>query len=154
ERPRFRTASSANDCGISIGTNYRNRLHFIFIQREQTARVLQQNYAASGRFERDLTTLLVVRRNANIGLRPVKESKLDCLAQNSSDLIIQRRQRNRALFERRQQSARIHESWRRHFKVEPAVGRGNSVVSSAPIRHKNAVESPILLEDVDVQMAV
>src|SRR5580704_8097990 len=111
------------------------------------ARVLQQNHAAPRLFERHLPPFLTVGRNTDIGLRPVEEAKLDRLAQNSSDLVVDGRFRDLAFLDSWQQSVSIHESRRRHFKIETAVGGRNSVVRGTPIRHENAVESPLFLED-------
>src|SRR5712691_4382943 len=66
ERFGFSTAASTGHCGVSIRTNYRNRLHFAFIERKQVAGILQQNHARSGHFKGNLPALLAVGRNVGI----------------------------------------------------------------------------------------
>ena len=101
-----------------------------------------------------MPSLLTIRRNIAIGLRLIEEPELDRLAENSSNLIVQNCDRHRPVIDSWKQSVSIHERRRWHFKIETAIGGGNTVVRGAPIRHKNAVESPLLLKNFIVQMAV
>ena len=48
----------------------------------------------------------------------------------------------------------IHVPAEGHFEVEAGVGGGDAVVGGGPVRHHDAVEVPLVLGDVDVEVGV
>src|SRR5690242_2430415 len=95
--------------------------------------ILQQDDAAARRLQRQLTSLRIVERNTRIGLLAIEEAELDRLAQNSSDLVIDRRLRDLTRFDRGQERRAIHEFRRRHLEIETAVGCAYTVIRRVPV---------------------
>ena len=56
-----------------------------------------------------------------------------------------------AALERGEEVFCVHEGGVGHLEVEAAVGCGDAVVGGDPVGHEEAVEAPLLFEDVDVE---
>ncbi len=48
----------------------------------------------------------------------------------------------------------IHERAGGHFDIQPAIGRGNAIISGHPVRHHDAIEAPFLAGDLRVEVPI
>ena len=98
--------------------------------------------------------LFVVLRNRKIHLRPIQPSEPYGSLHNVCDFFVNGGSLHTAVLNRRHQRLGIHVVANRHLKVEASVGGAHSVVGRNPIRHDDAIESPLGAGNLVIQVAV
>ncbi len=97
---------------------------------------------------------LAVGRDRVVLLIAVEEAEADGGAEEAAHFVIDDGLRHFAGLHRGQQCLLVHEVGVGHFKIEAAVGCGYTVVGRPPVGHEDAVETPLMLEDLDVEVGV
>ncbi len=144
----MRAPSSGHCSRICIGADDGDVVHLAQIQRQQVSCVLQQNEALEGALPGNCFSGLVVARNRGIrpvGVQPPKPIRN---AENASDFVVDDPFTDRSVADRGLQSLDAHEPSHRHLKVETGIGRADPVVRRGPVRHVNATEAPLSLQDI------
>ena len=150
----LRRSAAAGHRRVRIRSNNRNRLDLRCIQRQNLALVLQQRQALQRAFKRHLPRGHRVGRFLQVQLRPAQPVVAQRHAQNAQHFVVNRRFLHSAALHRRKQHRRIHKLGRRHFEIQPVIGRGHAVVGRIPVRHQHALEFPIALQHFQIQVFV
>ena len=130
------------------------RLIFAGIERQQVPFVLQQGDAFQRSLERDGAVGHRVSRVGGIELRAVGESVAQLGAEDAQQVFVDGGLLHLAALDRRNQVLRVHELRARHLQVEAVVHRRHAVVGCIPVRHQNALESPLALEHLQIEELV
>ena len=154
ESLRFRGASSAADRWIRVGSDDGDGLDFGRVERQQVTVILEERQALQCAVEGNGAIRDRVGGVGRIELRMVEEAVAQFGAELAHQFVVEGGFFHRAIFDRGQQSLGVHETRIGHFQIEAVVGRADGVISSVPVRHQNALESPLALEHLQVEKLV
>ena len=98
--------------------------------------------------------LLVIFRERGIGLLAVEPAEARCSGQNVAHLFINGCFLDAAIPNCRKQISFVHVLAGRHFEIKTSICRAHPVIGRNPIRHHDALKSPLLSGHVDIEVAV
>ena len=148
------TAAAAGFGWPCIGADDGDGVDLVRVERKQIAVILQQGDALEGFLQCDCAAFLAESRNGGIGLVAIEEAKANGGAEDAADFLVDGGLGDLAALDGGQQVLRIHEFAGGHFEIEPAIGRADGGVGSVPVGHEDAVEFPVALEDVEIEVGV
>ena len=97
---------------------------------------------------------LVIFREREIGLLAVEPAEAGCSGQNVAHFFINRCFLDATVPNCRKQICFVHVLAVRHFEIKTAICRAHPVIGRNPIRHHDALKSPLLSGHVDIEVSV
>ena len=123
-------------------------------QRQNIPLVTQQYGTAACHIKGHTVRKGISFGNGAIQLRPVEKAECHERLQNMADLGVDGSLSHQPVGNGPGKIFEIHKLPVGHFEVETSVRRPDRRIDGTPIRHQDAVESPLIAQYVDIQMAV
>jgi len=123
-------------------------------ERQHPAFVLQQHDAAARHLQRHLIGKRIAFLDLRVRLFAIEKPEGDERLEDMAALFVDGRLGHQSVLQCRTQVLGIHEAGTRHFEVQSPVGGTDGRIGSVPVRHEDAVETPLLTQQADRQRAV
>ena len=137
-----------------IRTDDENAFDLLLVERQERTFILEQDSAFARAIESDEVIFFVVFREREVGLLAVEPAEAGRSGQNVAHFFIDGCFLDAAVSNGRKQIVFIHVVAGRHFEIEAAVGRAHRVIGRNPVRHHDALKSPLLSGHVDIEVSV
>ncbi len=148
EGSRLRASTAADYSDGSFGSNDSEGLHARGIEGKQSAFILQKCDALERFFKRDFVRVGVVERNRRDRLLAVEPAELYGRTKDAAALFVQHGHGQFAAGKTSLQGLGRHQLGEGHLQVQSAVCGREPIVSCRPVRHQNALEAPVVAQNV------